>query len=320
MTVPVASETINAVPPSRPDGARKREPERTKDHPSQARVTYAVVAMLALSFVAVLTMTIPTMFGANNTEWLGVATPFAQWIPALAVLMAAWAAGLRLPVSKLWSLTPVRRSRGARPWGSTMLIVTLALLAVPAMHLGAASLVGLTPWIAGSETWIVAAMVVPMLVVSSLSALGEEVAWRGFLWRAWRERLGMLGTILASTVAWVLWHVPLLAAYGVASDLEWRDVAASLISLTIGSVLLGLARERGGNVWPAVLGHGLMNSWLVFANSNLVASPATLNDAGFWAFHALSWAAWALVLGAVALFGARRADARTVPLAVTTSA
>lgn len=284
--------------------------------PSPRRMQLAVAITLGIAFAAVLGMTLPSMFGIGGTDWLVIATPFAQWIPAAAVLIAAGIAGLRMPLSRLWSIAPIRRMRGAGPWGTTMLLVVVAIVLVSVLHLGAAVVGGVVPWVADLSVLLIGAMVVPMLVVTSLSALGEEVAWRGFLWQAWRRRLGLAGTVALTSAVWVAWHVPLLAAYAVAGDMGWREVAASLVSLALGSVLLGLARERGGNVWPAVLGHGLMNSWLVFATSNLVGSTLRVADTTFWAFHVLGWLSWSVVLLGFGWVVARRRPRGAAPASV----
>ncbi|GGA65533.1 CAAX amino protease [Pseudoclavibacter endophyticus] len=284
-------------------------------HDARVRMRRAVTVTLAISFGAVLAITVPSMLGIGGTEWLSIATPVAQWFPAVAVLVAARVAGLRLPVSKLLSLGPVRASRGAGTWGWAMALVGAALVAFLAMHFGIATLTGTVEWTAGVDVLPIAVMVVPMLAFAAVAALGEEVAWRGFLWQAWRERFGLFGTILATTGVWVLWHLPLLAAYGIAGDMSWRAVLASLASLAFASALLGIARERGGNVWPAVLGHALMNSMLVFATSNLVTPADSLTDSAFWAFQSLGWAVWAIVLSALSVTVPPRPRAMASPAA-----
>lgn len=255
-------------------------------------------------FASMLAFTVPSMLDLGGTAGLNAVTPLVQWTPTLAVLLAARIAGLRLPLWWLWSLAPLR-ARPRRAWPGRpaagprvrwLGIVTVAIVAVVAAHLAIVTAVGVVGWQLTADIGTIALMVVPMLALTSLAAAGEEVAWRGFLWAAWRERLGEWGTIAVTSVVWVLWHAPVLVAYARAGDMSWRGVATTLVSLVAASVLLGLARERGGNVWPTVLGHGLLNSFVVFAYVNLATSDRALTDGRFGEFHAIGLLAWAAVL------------------------
>ena len=54
--------------------------------------------------------------------------------------------------------------------------------------------------------------ILPILVIgtfiSMLSALGEEIGWRGFMVPALYERLGLNKTLLISSLFWCCWHLP----------------------------------------------------------------------------------------------------------------
>ncbi|WP_315092898.1 CPBP family intramembrane glutamic endopeptidase [uncultured Cellulomonas sp.] len=91
----------------------------------------------------------------------------------------------------------------------------------------------------------------------------EELGWRGYL----EPRLAALGVPalrrhLAVGALWAVWHVPYIVALG---D-EYTDLplAAQLplfsVAVLAMAVIWGVARDRTGSVWPAVLGHGIANA------------------------------------------------------------
>jgi uncharacterized protein len=81
------------------------------------------------------------------------------------------------------------------------------------------------------------------LVIVFLAPVVEEFFFRGYLFRAWRHtKLGLWGTLVLTSVLFALLHG---AQYPV----------IILGFLFILSVLLGLAREKTGSIWPPVAMH-----------------------------------------------------------------
>ena len=114
----------------------------------------------------------------------------------------------------------------------------------------------------------------------------EEFGWRGYL----EPRLAALGVPalrrhLAVGVLWAVWHVPYIVAFGDGyTDLP---LAAQLPLFTVAvlamAVIWGVARDRTGSVWPAVLGHGIANAVafpLLAADVVVIDSPLVLGAAG----------------------------------------
>ncbi|MEU4403458.1 CPBP family intramembrane glutamic endopeptidase [Streptosporangium sp. NPDC023963] len=110
---------------------------------------------------------------------------------------------------------------------------------------------------------LVAAQAVSMVlivpVVNSVAAFGEEWGWRGWM----LPRLTPLGTwraLLVSGVIWGLWHFPLtLRGYNYPELGAWAAPMFVVFCVTFGA-LLGWLRLYSGSVWPAVVGHGSLNS------------------------------------------------------------
>ncbi len=110
--------------------------------------------------------------------------------------------------------------------------------------------------------------------INAVFAFGEEVGWRGWLWRElaalpfWRANL-VVGTL------WGLWHAPII---WVGHNYPEHPVEGSLLFVL---TCIGLSpwhaqvRSSGGSVWAAAMLHGTINasaglSMLVVSGSDLL--------------------------------------------------
>ena len=76
----------------------------------------------------------------------------------------------------------------------------------------------------------------------------EEFIFRGVLWRGFRKsRLGLWGTIILTTIFWSALHI------------QYMNEPVIFIFLFIFGIILGLAREKTGNIWVPVTMHALNN-------------------------------------------------------------
>ena len=97
----------------------------------------------------------------------------------------------------------------------------------------------------------------PVAIFSaSLSAIGEEIGWRGFLWPLLRGRSGFWISSLIVGVIWWLYHVPLIIFgwYGDVAHLPAFTVA--IVGITL---FLGVITDRSRSLWPSVVTHGAWN-------------------------------------------------------------
>lgn len=94
------------------------------------------------------------------------------------------------------------------------------------------------------------------ILTASLSAVGEEIGWRGFLWPLLRGRLGFWATSLLVVVIWWAYHVPLiiLGWYGDVTHLPAFTVA--IVGITL---FIGVITDRSRSLWPSVITHGAWN-------------------------------------------------------------
>jgi membrane protease YdiL (CAAX protease family) len=103
--------------------------------------------------------------------------------------------------------------------------------------------------------------VVPKVLLGSLiTALGEEIGWRGFLVPTFYRGRGFAWAGIATGVIWGLWHTPLIVGGGYdAGTPLWYGIPLFLISVTGMSVILAWLRLSSASFWPAVVYHGVHN-------------------------------------------------------------
>lgn len=110
---------------------------------------------------------------------------------------------------------------------------------------------------------VILVMVLLASVVGAVSfnlpfMLGEELGWRGYLWRHISHWTG-LQRVLFTGVVWGLWHAPLIA---VGHNYPGHPIAGIgmmvLLCLSM-SVLFDWTRTRSESVWSSAVLHGIIN-------------------------------------------------------------
>ena len=94
------------------------------------------------------------------------------------------------------------------------------------------------------------------ILTASLSAIGEEIGWRGFLWPLLRSRSGFWVSTLIIGAIWWVYHVPviILGWYGDLAHLPAFTVA--IVGITL---FIGVITDRSRSLWPSVITHGAWN-------------------------------------------------------------
>lgn len=112
--------------------------------------------------------------------------------------------------------------------------------------------------------------------INMLTAIGEEVGWRGYLWTLMRP-IGFWRTSAVIGIIWGLWHLPLIAIghnYGTEYPFFPYTGIVMMVVFTLGmSPLHGLIRDRSKSVWPATLFHGTINA---VSSLFLIVQPTAL--------------------------------------------
>lgn len=97
----------------------------------------------------------------------------------------------------------------------------------------------------------------PIAIFSAaLSAVGEEIGWRGFLWPTLRGRSSFWRVSAVVGVIWWLYHLPLIL-------LGWYGDTGGLPAFTLAIVgftlFVGVLTDRSKSLWPSVVAHGAWN-------------------------------------------------------------
>ena len=100
-------------------------------------------------------------------------------------------------------------------------------------------------------------------VSSCLSALGEELGWRGLLVPELARLTSFTKLALLSGAIWTLWHVPLILFADYNSGTPKAYALACFAVMVIGiSFLFAWMRLRSGSVWTGMLLHASHNLWI----------------------------------------------------------
>jgi membrane protease YdiL (CAAX protease family) len=99
-------------------------------------------------------------------------------------------------------------------------------------------------------------------IINALPILGEEFGWRAYL----QQKLMPLGhkkAMIWMGIIWGIWHWPLIwMGHSFGLDYPGAPITGWLVftwfTFVIGT-FLGWATLRGGSVWPAVIGHAVLN-------------------------------------------------------------
>lgn len=97
-------------------------------------------------------------------------------------------------------------------------------------------------------------------LTSILTAAGEEIGWRGFMYPAMEKVWNRKIALLASGGIWAAWHMlPMVCGlYGAEIALGYGLVMFTVEVMGI-SVIMAWLRMRSNSVWPAIFLHGTHN-------------------------------------------------------------
>lgn len=153
----------------------------------------------------------------------------------------------------------------------------------------------ISPWVIAIQGMVVGLLVSPF--VNGLATFGEEFGWRGYLF----PRLMTLGrrkAIVLSGVIWGVWHAPYILMghnYGLSYfGAPWLGALAMVWFCLIVSTLFGWLSWRAASVWPAVIGHAVLNGManlpalFVRGNPNPLLGPLAVGVIGGLGFAGLA--------------------------------
>ena len=216
-----------------------------------------------LGIVILLSAVAETRICMGGPEWLYIVL---MWIPALAATVANCISfrenGEAFSLKKLFAKGGLRKCK--------LRYVLLGCL-LPLVYL-------LIPYMVywqlypenfayhGVSLVLVLKDILPVMIlgtlISLMSALGEEIGWRGFLVPALYERLGLNKTLLLSSLFWCCWHLPLLIGGDYMSGTPWwYQLPAFALHIIPVGVMAGLLTLESGSMWPAAFLHAAHNNY-----------------------------------------------------------
>ena len=125
---------------------------------------------------------------------------------------------------------------------------------------------GHSEWLGGftfGNILAVILMLAAQSAVSSVSLLGEELGWRGYMNQKMEPLFGTFGTCLIGGIVWGLWHFPIdiatyLEGYGTLSN-SLETAFGRLVLLVCFGVFLMWLTKKTDSVFPAVIAHFMFN-------------------------------------------------------------
>ncbi len=179
------------------------------------------------------------------------------------VLMLMWCPGVSALITRMIYQRNVRGEgwrAGAPRWLALAytLPIAYALLAYGTVWLSGYGGVDITRFHAPLLRFILLGS-----VMSLLSALGEELGWRGFLVPKLFEGWSFTRTAFVSGIIWASWHMPLiiLADYNGGTP-TWYSIMCFAIMVVGISFPFAWIRLRSGSVWPAAILHASHNLYI----------------------------------------------------------
>ncbi len=101
------------------------------------------------------------------------------------------------------------------------------------------------------------------IFLSCLTALGEEIGWRGFLVSRLRRLMGFTQVSFLSGLIWAVWHMPLILFSGYNSSAPILYTALCFTIMAVGiSFAFAWLRIKTGSVWTAMFLHAMHNYFI----------------------------------------------------------
>lgn len=192
----------------------------------------------------------------------------------LSTLALMWTPGVAALATQLITTRSVRGLGWRLGEGRYLLISFLLPLLVCIVVYGLLWGIGIIPFTAAEMVETVAeatgrtlslplALLATLLVtfpLSILSAMGEEIGWRGLLVPELATRYQFTLTALISGVIWAIYHYPAILFADYHSDAPlWYALIMFTLSVLSVSLILAWLRLKSGSVWTAVIFHASHN-------------------------------------------------------------
>jgi uncharacterized protein len=99
------------------------------------------------------------------------------------------------------------------------------------------------------------------LSIASISALLEELAWRGFLFNELKS-LGMFKSSLFIGIIWALWHTPVTIWYKYPNS-PFEGAIINFVQMFVLSIIITYIRDKSGSIFASSIMHGMFNTMIL---------------------------------------------------------
>lgn len=98
--------------------------------------------------------------------------------------------------------------------------------------------------------------------INVISALGEEIGWRGYMLPYLTEKWNLKKAILVVSLFWTCWHLPILIGgdYMAGAPL-WYKLPAFILCIIPVGIIVGILTYKAKSIWPAVFLHAAHNNF-----------------------------------------------------------
>ncbi len=184
----------------------------------------------------------------------------------LLVLGLMWVPGL----SAILTVLIHRRGLGSLGWRPGRAVYLLIAYFLPVLY--ALPPYGLV-WLSGLGALDLSQLSSPIdllllaslgVLLSLVSALGEEIGWRGYFIARLAQLMPYRRAVLLSAAVWILWHTPLIlfSDYRAAGTPIWYSWLCFAVMVTGITFAFSWLRLRSGSLWPAALLHASHNLFI----------------------------------------------------------
>jgi membrane protease YdiL (CAAX protease family) len=143
------------------------------------------------------------------------------------------------------------------------------------------------------------------MVVSTATALGEEIGWRGFLVPELSKVTSFTGTAFISGIIWSIWHFPelLFADYNNGTP-AWYGLTCFVVMVVGISFVFAWMRLKSGSLWTGAFLHASHNLWI-----QSIFTPLTTNTGRTkWVIDEFGFALPVVAVIAAIIFWRRRGE------------
>lgn len=96
----------------------------------------------------------------------------------------------------------------------------------------------------------------------ALSALGEEIGWRGYMIPYLTEKYDLKKAVIIVSLFWTGWHIPVLVGGDyMAGAPIWYKLPAFVLCIVPIGIIIGLLTYKAKSIWPAVFLHAAHNNF-----------------------------------------------------------